>query len=988
MALALVETVRKRFCLGLAIAGCFLVLLACGGGSGDLEENSAASGGIKVQMVGWQGNGGAAPAARALSGDICNDFGIDSVSATVYDQADNPVNNVEVACDQHQLTLDGIPAGDGYRVVGEGQVAGEACWRGETAGVTVTAGSASAAVTIEMVYQCMAANPPFVVSTQPAADATGVPASPTLTAFFSEAIAAASISTTSFTLSAGGLAVPCGVAYDADTLSATLSPEDALAPETLYTATLTTAIEDLDESPLAENYTWTFTTGSFPSYTIDATATAGGSIDPSGAVVVSEGAHPLFTFSADEGFFIESVTVNGASVPVADSYQFPAVTADQSIQVAFKRVWYVDGDLGGGGDGLTWATAFDTIQAALSQAASGEEIWIKNGTYLLAAQLAINAEVSLRGGFAGDEKYPQQRAPETYATIIDGDAGVRGLFIAADAGIDGLTIENCAISGSTPQGGAIYIDAAAPTFVDCQILNSTAGPSDALGGAVYVNQGAPRFQGCLFLGNRVSGASEAKGGAVYLYRSDVRFISCEFIDNGSYGAFGDYGGAIYSESANTIIEGCRFSGNSTSGEGGYGGALYNANSAVEILASLFINNSAGGLGGGGGAVYNSASPAWIENCGFQENLAGGRYSGDGGAIHNSNSDASVVNCTLVRNAASTYEGGYTAHGAGIYNLSSNIVVTNSILWDNTATYDVDMVQNRFSQIEDGSAASATVSYCDIDQNGFTGDHNIRRPPLLAGDLHLRKGSPCIGQADSDAAPAVDLDNEARPLGSGADMGCDEFGDSDGDGLPDFWEAAHELDLADADPDGDSLTNLNEYVLGTNPQEATPLFAAQGRGAYRDDGVHDPADGGTLIGATASGDYRTYLTFDLGELTATVVAATLRLELVGYDSIDPSESLEIWGVTTDAGLLESSSGSVSSYDDLGDGSSYGHWTFTPADVGTVLEIPLVSAAVTAINAAAGSTFAIGLTLDDYYVGQQVSFSEAGEARVHQLVLSTE
>jgi hypothetical protein len=30
----------------------------------------------------------------------------------------------------------------------------------------------------------------------------------------------------------------------------------------------------------------------------------------------------------------------------------------------------------------------------------------------------------------------------------------------------------------------------------------------------------------------------------------------------------------------------------------------------------------------------------------------------------------------------------------------------------------------------------------------------------------------------------------------------------------------------------------------------------------------------------------------------------------------------------------------------------------------------------------------LTLDDYYVGQQVSFSEAGEARVHQLVLSTE
>ena len=48
-------------------------------------------------------------------------------------------------------------------------------------------------------------------------------------------------------------------------------------------------------------------------------------------------------------------------------------------------------------------------------------------------------------------------------------------------------------------------------------------------------------------------------------------------------------------------------------------------------------------------------------------------------------------------------------------------------------------------------------------------------------------------------------------------------DNDGDGLPDWWEAQNGLDLesddADADPDGDQLTNVQEYGYGTNPQSA-------------------------------------------------------------------------------------------------------------------------------------------------------------------------
>jgi len=75
-----------------------------------------------------------------------------------------------------------------------------------------------------------------------------------------------------------------------------------------------------------------------PNFTINASASSGGSISPTGAVTVNKGASQSFTITPSSGFKVSSVTVDGASQGAITSFTFSNVQANHTISAAFTAV--------------------------------------------------------------------------------------------------------------------------------------------------------------------------------------------------------------------------------------------------------------------------------------------------------------------------------------------------------------------------------------------------------------------------------------------------------------------------------------------------------------------------------------------------------------------------------------------------------------------------------------------------------------------------
>ncbi|WP_278632598.1 alpha-L-fucosidase [[Ruminococcus] lactaris] len=72
-------------------------------------------------------------------------------------------------------------------------------------------------------------------------------------------------------------------------------------------------------------------------FTITATAGNGGTIAPTGATKVYKGTSKAFTITPNEGYHVDSLTVDGTAVNVVTEYTFSDVTANHTIAVTFAK---------------------------------------------------------------------------------------------------------------------------------------------------------------------------------------------------------------------------------------------------------------------------------------------------------------------------------------------------------------------------------------------------------------------------------------------------------------------------------------------------------------------------------------------------------------------------------------------------------------------------------------------------------------------------
>ena len=336
-------------------------------------------------------------------------------------------------------------------------------------------------------------------------------------------------------------------------------------------------------------------------------------------------------------------------------------------------------------------------------------------------------------------------------------------------------------------GGGVYQIGGVLSTSDSTVTANTS-PHSVSGAGIRCADGRLVLDSTVIMDNAVSGSEHqtVAGGGVYVvntvgpsaFAARLEMSDCTVEDNSAT----DVGGGICLEGAQAEIASSTIVGNYSGAQGGgiqsffgsnltmwstsltsnrsgSGGGICSLDSIMNVTGSAIDANAATSTaapqGVGGGAMVGRGTYSFV-NC----LLAGNSAARRGGALWaDAGGEASLTNCTVTANSAPGTDFGGIVHefGPGGY-------VHNSTVWGN----------------EGGDLFCFTTTYSDVGTQtppALPGGGNISADPKFVdaavGDYRLAAGSPCVDEATSTAAPAVDILGAARPQGLGYDMGAFE-----------------------------------------------------------------------------------------------------------------------------------------------------------------------------------------------------------------------
>ncbi len=445
-------------------------------------------------------------------------------------------------------------------------------------------------------------------------------------------------------------------------------------------------------------------------------------------------------------------------------------------------------------DGLTWATAKATVQAAIDTAISGQEIWVAAGNY--EGCLTMKNNVSLYGGFHGTETSRDQRDPSQNETILCalGAHTVAMTNISSPATtIDGFTIWNasdygvyCSSSKGTISNNLMYENNKGAVFCgDYSEMVIT-------GNTITSNFGCgvtSRDSTVTVTNNEISGNCAwdyYQAGGVMIIGGEATVTGNTITAN--YSMNHGVGGISFCPTTAGILSNNLISGNNG---GSGGGVLVCGGPDVTVSRNIITGNTAT-MGGG---IWIENSYARITDNVVARNTGGGIYGYD-------TVMGSIVNNTICDN---TGQGGIYLDSCGTPTISNNIIAFNAIgiyagAFGDCAAEPV---------LSNNDVYGNTTNYSNI----APGVQDISADPQFvnrsSADYHLLSLSPCIDTGAAQGVQSTDVDGNIRPRdgngdgSAGWDIGAYEY-------VPDFAIIRRSV------PDGTQVNLSNVSVTACFP----------------------------------------------------------------------------------------------------------------------------------------------------------------------------